>query len=249
MPSAHQDESKVAISRRGLIAAAGTAMLLGVETASQAAAKIPDLPGLIVLYSGKPEQLAQNWQFPDGSAADWKIDGDAIESQHRDIVTKQKFMDFVLHVEFKVPLMPNAHGQERGNSGVGLQSRYEVQVLDSYGFAEPGTGDCGALYSQAAPLFNACKKPLEWQTYDIVFRAPRFDAAGTKTEMARATVFQNGILVQNNQEIHGPTGINDGRPESEPGSVLLQYHHNTVQYRNIWIVPLPSHGATHYEPR
>src|SRR5439155_5636782 len=108
------------------------------------------------------------------------------------IVTKQYFTDFQLHVEFKVPYMPDKKGQERGNSGVGLQSHYEIQVLDSYGFKEPGTGDCGAVYSQAAPLVNACRPPLEWQTYDITFHAARFDTDGKKTANARVTVFQNG---------------------------------------------------------
>jgi hypothetical protein len=201
----------------------------------------------IILFSGKPDELAANWVVEGTSQPpEWKLVGGAIESVKASIVTKQTFQDFVLHVEFKVPYMPNEHGQGRGNSGVGLQDRYEIQVLDSYGIADPGSGDCGAVYSQAAPLFNACKKPLEWQTYDIVFRAPRYDDAGKKTENARVTVWQNDILVQNNQAITGPTGIDDHKPQSEPGPIMLQYHHNSVQFRNVWVLPLPPHCALHY---
>ena len=194
--------------------------------------------GAIILFSGKQEELATNWVY-DGTThtPEWKVVDGAIESVKASIVTKRTFRDFVLHVEFKVPYMPNAHGQERGNSGIGLQDRYEIQVLDSYGIADPGSGDCGAVYSQAAPLANACKKPLQWQTYDIVFRAPRYNADGTKIENARVTLWQNDILVQNNQEITGPTGINDHKPQSEPGPIMLQYHNNSVQFRNVWISP------------
>jgi hypothetical protein len=142
--------------------------------------------------------------------------------------------------------MPDAKGQAKGNSGVYLQTNYEVQVLDSYGIESPGRGDCGAIYNIAAPLVNASKPPMQWQSYDIVFRAPRFDAAGKKTESARITVFQNGILVQNNTEVPYPTFANPGAPESATGSLLLQDHGNAVSYRNIWVLPLPSAGADHY---
>ena len=120
--------------------------------------------------------------------------------------------------------MPNAHGQERGNSGVGLHGRYEIQILDSYGIADPGSGDCGAVYGQAAPLSNACKPPLQWQSYDIAFRAARLDAAGKVVENPRVTVFQNGIPVQNNQEIKRMTGIQYSQytEMGKSGPILLQ---------------------------
>jgi len=157
-----------------------------------------------------------------------------------DIESKQRFTDYQLHVEFKVPYMPNAKGQARGNSGVFQQGRYEIQVLDSYGIEDPGTGDCGAVYNQAAPLVNACKPPRSWQTYDITFRAPRFDEEGKAVEKAHVTVIHNGIIVQNNQEIKGPTWGDTF------GKLVLQDHGNPVQYRNVWILPLPPTGAKHY---
>lgn len=161
-------------------------------------------------------------------------------------MSRERFTDFQLHLEFKVPYMPNARGQGRGNSGVFLQGRYEIQVLDSFGKEEPGRGDCGAVYNKAAPLLNACKRPLQWQTYDITFRAPRFDSEGKKTENARVSVFQNGICIQNNQEIDGPTWGNTFGDLKDPGPIVLQDHGNAVEYRNIWVIKLPPQGATRY---
>ncbi len=206
-------------------------------------------PKPLVLFSGRADQLAKNWvKRGTDQPADWKIENGALITQNGDIATKEKFTDFMLHVEFRVPYMPEAHGQERGNSGIGLQSRYELQILDSYGIAEPGSGDCGAVYSQHAPLTNACKPPMQWQTYDVMFRAPRVDSDGKVTEKARITVFLNGIPVQNNQEIDGPTGIQYGDKvePGEPAPLVLQYHHNTVAFRNVRITPLALQGAQHY---
>jgi len=201
------------------------------------------------LFSGKPEELREHWvrRQSHGPAA-WKVQDDEMVAGGGDIATRQEFQDFLLHVEFKVPSMPNAHGQARGNSGIGLHGRYEIQVLDSYGIADPGSGDCGAVYSQAAPLFNACKPPLEWQAYDVSFRAPRFDGAGKVSENPRVTVFQNGILVQNNQEIKSMTGIqySQFREMGSAGPIVLQDHGNPVQFRNVWVLPLLPHGALHY---
>lgn len=202
----------------------------------------------IVLFSGKPEEVAANWvKHGSDEPAAWKVQDGAMVAGGGNIVTRQTFTDFQLHVEFKEPNMPEAHGQERGNSGVGLQGRYEIQVLDSYGIADPGTGDCGSVYDQAAPLVNACKPPLQWQTYDITYRAPRFDTDNKKTENARVTVLQNGIVIQNNQEILHPTGIqgNDNAIE-KPGPILLQDHGTPVEFRNVWVRPLPLQGANHY---
>ena len=131
---------------------------------------------------------------------------------------------------------PNAHGQERGNSGVYLQDRYEIQVLDSYGINPIQKNDCGAVYNQTAPMVNACKPPEQWQTYDITFHAAQFDASGTRTAKAIVSVVQNGQQIQKDTEIDGPTGA--GAPETaDPGPIRLQDHHNPVRYRNIWIVP------------
>ena len=157
-------------------------------------------------------------------------------------------MDYQLHVEFKVPYMPDKTGQGRGNSGVFQQGRYEIQLLDSYGFASPGKGDCGAVYSQSAPLVNACKPPRQWQTYDITFRSARLGADGKVSEPARVTVVQNGITVQNNTVIEGVTGGSEDKNEGTPGRIRLQDHGNKMQFRNIWILPLPEKGSATYEP-
>lgn len=204
----------------------------------------PKANGVLVLFSGKQEDVAANWLARNGSnPAPWKVVNGALVAKGGDILTKERFVDYQLHVEFKTPYMPEAKGQARGNSGVFMQGRYEIQVLDSFGIPDPGTGDCGAVYSQSAPLVNASKPPEEWQTYDIVFRAPRFDVAGTMAENARVTVRQNGIVVQNNTEIKGPTWGEKFGQISEPGPIVLQDHGNPVEYRNIWILPLPAKGA------
>lgn len=210
--------------------------------------RIPKVKGLVVLFSGKQKEVGQNWIYQ-GSKKDaaWKVEDGAMVTVGDSIISKQQFLDFQLHVEFKVPYMPDKHGQERGNSGVGLLATYEIQVLDSYGFKEPGAGDCGAVYSQAAPLVNACKLPRQWQTYDITFHAARFEN-GVKVKNARVSVLLNGICVQNNQDIKGPTGIAN-REVAGPGPIYLQYHNNTVRFRNVWVLPLAPEGATHYEPR
>jgi len=211
-------------------------------------APVPKIDGLVVLFSGKQEEIAANWRKNFGTQdAAWKTKDGNMLSGGGDIVSKQEFTDFQLHVEFKVPYEPGSTGQGRGNSGVGLQSHYEIQVLNSYGYTKPGKGDCGAVYSQYAPLVNACRPPNNWQTYDITFKAPRFGEDGKMTEKARVTVIQNGITVQNNQEINGPTGIGGDRPIDKPGPIYLQDHGHAVQFRNIWVLPLPAKGSDKYE--
>ncbi|MEV0393739.1 family 16 glycoside hydrolase [Polymorphospora rubra] len=179
------------------------------------------------------------WQHTDGRSASWRrVDGGAMEVFGGDLRTKQAFGDFRLHVEFKVPLLPpEVTGQNRGNSGVYLQERYEIQVLDSYGDPTLDTNEAGAIYLQKAPDVNAATPPETWQTYDIEYRAARYDSAGNKTDNARVTVVWNGILVHDDVAITGPTGGNI--PEGPAtGSIRLQDHQNTVQYRNIWVEPL-----------
>lgn len=249
----------VSQGRGALLTAVGLAafsllLLAGRSFGNSPAARADDAPllsptakGVLVLFSGKEEEIAKNWTHGGGKDATWKFVDGAMQARNGSIVSKETFKDCQLHVEFRVPFMPDAKGQGRGNSGIGLQSRYEVQVLDSFGKAEPGTGDCGAIYNVAAPLFNACKKPLEWQTYDILFRAPRYDAAGKKIENARITVFQNGMLIQNNVEVTKGTGIGQEPPTEQPGPINLQDHSNPVEYRNVWVLPLPASGAKKYE--
>src|SRR5262249_34885524 len=153
----------------------------------------PPPAGAVVLFDGKG---LDKWLKKDGkSAPAWKmVEGGAVQVQGGDIITRDKFDgNFQLHVEFRVPYLPKATGQGRGNSGVYVQGRYEVQVLDSYGLKSQNN-DCGAIYEVAPPLVNACKAPTVWQSYDIEFQAPKC-ANGKLVEPARMTVYQNGVKI------------------------------------------------------
>ncbi|WP_284747888.1 family 16 glycoside hydrolase [Amycolatopsis sp. RTGN1] len=181
------------------------------------------------------------WELRSGGAAPWPVAGGSMESLGGDIRTRQKFGDFKLHVEWYEPNYPsNVTGQARGNSGVYLQDRYEVQVLDSFGDTSLANDEAGAIYTQKAPDVNAATAPLTWQTYDVTFRAARFDSAGTKTDNARVTVVWNGVTVHNDVVITGSTGAGD--PEgAAPGAIRLQDHGDpgeNVRFRNVWIEPI-----------
>ena len=183
-----------------------------------------------------------NWKWinandPDSDRVKWPIVDGAMEVKagSGNIVTKGKFTDFKLHIEFRTPFMPNARGQGRGNSGVYLQGRYEIQVLDSYGL-EGLDNECGGIYKVGAPMVNMCLPPMQWQTYDITFQAPRFDAGGSKTEDAVVTVVHNGVTIHDRRRLPGPTGGAIDNDVSRPGGVYLQDHGNPVQFRNIWLV-------------
>lgn len=148
--------------------------------------------------------------------------------------TKEKFGDHVLHLEFRTPFMPHARGQGRGNSGVYVQSRYEVQVLDSFGLAGEDN-ECGGIYQIAKPKVNMCYPPLAWQTYDFEFKEARYDESGKKVENARITVKHNGVTIHDNLELPKATpGRHQEGPEPLP--VFLQDHGNPVVYRNIWAI-------------
>lgn len=201
----------------------------------------------MVLFNGKD---VSNWTTREGEPAGWKAEDGVLHVVPRtgDIMTVERFTDFFLHLEFRCPDMPEASGQGKGNSGVFLQGRYEIQVLDSYGLNVPGLGDCGAIYNLSAPLVNACLPPMQWQTYDVAFRAPRV-ADGKVVEPARLTILHNGLVIQNNVQLPGVTGAPIDEDVGEPGPLLLQDHGNLVAYRNIWVAPLPLEGSDTYEPR
>ena len=187
----------------------------------------------LILFDGKDTSA---WRSRGSNKpAPWQIKDGYMQVRGGDIVTKQKFRDFKLHVEFWLPLMADKHGQARANSGVYLQGRYEVQVLDSYGLKSK-KNDCGAIYGYYAPRVNACAKPQIWQTYDITFRTPRYDALGRRTYAGRITVYQNGILIQNKVKVPGPTRSGMKGELAQPGPILLQDHGNPIRYRNIWLV-------------
>jgi hypothetical protein len=190
----------------------------------------------IVLFDGKDTDA---WISTDGkSPCPWKITDDGAMQVHGGgIMSKLKYDGHTkLHVEFRVPYMPEASGQGRGNSGVYSQGRYEVQILDSYGL-DSKDNDCGGIYQVSKPLVNACKAPTVWQSYDIDFHAPVFDKDGKKIKPARITVLQNGELIQDDVEIPIDNTVSGlGGDPSTPGPVHLQDHGNPVQFRNIWIV-------------
>ena len=205
-------------------------------------ASTQDSPGrppsdAIVLFDGKDLSL---WAQKDGSAAKWKVENGYFEVVPKtgELHTKDAFGDCQLHVEFSEPNPPKGEDQDRGNSGVFLMGLYEIQVLDSYQSKTYADGQAAAVYGQYPPLVNASRPPGQWQTYDIIFHGPRFDASGKLSRPARVTVLHNGVLVQDNVELTGPTA-HHARPPYTPTPeklpLALQDHNHPVRYRNIWI--------------
>jgi hypothetical protein len=202
---------------------------------------VPPPPDALVLFDGA--SLAE-WRSQDGGPARWVIKDGAIESVPGSgyIYSARGFGDVQLHVEWATPVPARGEGQGRGNSGVFLMGLYEVQVLDSYRNDTYPDGQAGAIYGQYPPLVNACRPPGEWQTYDIVFRRPRFRPDGSLFAPARVTVVQNGILVQDDVEPWGPTAWLQHLPyTAHPDKLPLAFqdHGNPVRYRNIWLRELP----------
>lgn len=155
-----------------------------------------------------------------------------------DLVSVARFQDMQLHLEFRLPYTPDEFAQERGNSGIFLQNAYELQILDSFGL-EGHWDECGALYKIAAPRVNACRPPLQWQTYDITYTAPRFSRDGELKALARLTVLHNGVPIHTDLKIPHRTGGKDrrARPQpSQPQSLKIQEHHDFIEFQNIWIV-------------
>lgn len=190
----------------------------------------------VVLFDGKD---LSGWTGAKGGPARWKVENgySEVAAGTGSIKTRKGFGDCQLHIEWASPAAVKGEGQDRGNSGVYLMDTYEVQVLDSYNNKTYADGTAAAIYGQYPPLVNACRKPGEWQTYDIIFRAPRFGADKKLIAPARITVLHNGILVQDNVTILGPT--TQDKPEyawhPDRMPIQLQDHNHPVRYRNIWI--------------
>ncbi|MXV17066.1 DUF1080 domain-containing protein [Pedobacter sp. HMF7056] len=190
----------------------------------------------IILFDGKNLSA---WHGKDKGAAKWEVKDGAmtVTKGTGDITTNQEFGDFQLHIEWSSPAQVTGNSQGRGNSGVFLQDRYELQVLDSYDNRSYSNGQAGSIYKQSPPLVNVTRKPGEWNTYDVIYTAPRFTESGRLFSPARVTVLHNGVLVQNNFEIKGVTeyiGLPAYKAHGK-GPLHLQDHGNPVRYRNIWI--------------
>lgn len=191
----------------------------------------------VVLFDGSDLSA---WETPDGSSAPWKVEDGYFEVVPGTgaIQTADGFGDIQLHVEWSAPNPPRGEGQDRGNSGVFLMGQYEVQVLDSYESRTYPDGQASAIYGQYPPLVNVTRPPGQWNTYDIVFHRPRFDANGELVSPATLTVFHNGVLVQDHETLTGPTGHHARPPyEAHPDRlpISLQDHAHPVRFRNIWL--------------
>jgi hypothetical protein len=197
----------------------------------------------VVLFGGN--DLSQ-WDGGD----QWLIENGYAVSRGGSISTKEGFGDCQLHVEWATPEKIEGKGQGRGNSGIYLMGKYEVQVLDSYDNPTYFDGQAGSLYKTKPPLVNASRKPGEWQTYDIIFRAPRFDEQGTLLKPGYVTVLHNGVLVQDHTELLGTTAW-DTPPKYAPHAnrlpISLQFHGNPVRFRNIWLREIAELEATYPE--
>jgi hypothetical protein len=210
------------------------------EADKQHVKSAPTAEGAVVLFDGKKLDGWVNRNDPKKPAGWTLVDGAVqVKPGNGDIITEKKFDgSFKLHVEFRTPYQPDDKGQGRGNSGVYLQGRYEVQVLDSYNVEQPGEGDCGGIYGIAKPLQNACKAPTIWQSYDIEFHAPKCQD-GKKSEPGTITVVHNGIKIHDSVKItKDVTTSGLATDPCTPGPILLQDHGNLVQYRNIWLLPI-----------
>jgi hypothetical protein len=209
-------------------------------------ASLPAPADAIVLFDGS--SLAQ-WRSADGAKgpARWRVENGyfQVEPGRGTIETVREFGDVQVHIEWMTPTPARGSGQDRGNSGVFLMGRYELQVLDSYANETYADGQAAALYGEFPPVVNASRPPGEWQSYDIVFRRPRFDARGAVTRPARMTVLHNGVLVHDAQELTGPTAHQvrvpyAAHPDRLP--ISLQDHGSAVRFRNVWVRELGDEG-------
>lgn len=197
----------------------------------------------IVLFDGSEKALKENWTDTQGGPSGWKVVDGALESVKKAgyIQTQQKFGSCQIHIEWAAPAKVEGDGQGRGNSGVFFMNTYEVQVLDNYGNTTYPDGQAGALYGRQKPLVNVCRKPGEWQTYDIIFHRPFFDQAGKLTRRATFTVLHNGVLVQDHTILSGgtnwmgPNAVSGYKAHPDKLPFAMQDHGNPVRFRNIWI--------------
>lgn len=200
----------------------------------------------IVLFDGR--DLSQWVSEKDGRPAKWKVKNEYMEVVKKtgDIRTKRSFGDCQLHVEWACPAKGSGIGQHHGNSGVFLMGKYEVQIVNSYENETYADGQAAAMYGQYPPIVNACLPPGRWQSYDIIFRRPRFNKGGRVIRPARITVLHNGVLVHDNAKLHGAT-VHKKRAKYEAHAdklpLKLQDHDDPVRYRNIWLVELPEKSA------
>jgi hypothetical protein len=211
-------------------------IILPGTASTQSQAGVPPSDA-IVLFNGKD---LSNWESIKGGPAQWTVGKGYFQVLPKtgDIRTKDSYGNFQLHVEWASPNPPQGKDQDRGNSGVFLHGLYEIQVLDSYENPTYADGEAAAVYGQYPPLVNASRKPGEWQTYDIVFHGAHFDASGKLVRRATVIVLHNGVLVQDNVEIMGPTA-HHARPPYTPTPdklpLRLQDHNHPVRYRNLWL--------------
>jgi hypothetical protein len=208
-----------------------------VERAS-ATLGMPPPPNAVVLFDGSSLDRFRN---PKG----WVITPEGtllVTPKSPDVSTNDRFADVQLHLEFRMPYRPDKRGQDRGNSGVFLQNTYEIQILDSFGL-DGLYDECGAVYKIAAPRANVCRPPLQWQTYDITYHAPRFDAQGKLAELGRVSVLQNDIPIHTEQQLLWPTsggGNKRTKPHPDkPQPIRIQEHGDFMEFRNIWLVEIP----------
>lgn len=190
----------------------------------------------IILFDGTN---LEQWQKPNGDAPEWIVKDGAftVKPGTGGIRTKKEFGDFQLHIEWRIPKDVQGESQGRGNSGIFLQDKYEIQVLDCYNNETYSNGQTGSVYKQSRPLVNAMRKPGEWNVYDIIYEAPTFKKDGTYRTPPRVTVLQNGVILQNNTIIKGTTEY-VGFPKVVPhgdGPISLQDHGNPISFRNVWI--------------
>lgn len=209
-----------------------------VVTPGKTAADAPS--DAIVLFDGKD---FSKWVAKDGGDVKWKLENGAMTVVGRtgEIRSKEGFGDMQLHIEWRTPAEVKGDGQGRGNSGIFLMGKYELQVLDSYNNRTYSNGQAASIYKQLPPMKNASRGPGEWQTYDVIFTAPVFYEDGNVKSQARLTVIHNGVLVQNNATIWGASqyiGIANYEKHGDKEPLILQDHGNPVSFRNIWVRPL-----------